>query len=423
MPEPHVFHVNSFCSVFLLWKLFFIFLREADNTMALSMAFIVLAGLLLNYIFTKLKLPGFLGMIILGAAAGPYGFNILDKNLIEISGELRTIALIIILLRAGLGINRNELKKVGPLAVKFSCIPGLIEGFTIAFVSMKLLGFSFVEGGMLGFIIAAVSPAVVVPFMIFLSEKGIGMKKGISTIILAGASADDVFAITLFTVFLGLYGGSSVNPVFQLLGIPLSIILGITVGIGAGLILVRIFRKFHIRDTKKVLIILSISIFLKGMENFLHDKVEIASLIGVMTVGVVILEKLPEAAERLSKKFNKIWVFAELLLFVLVGAQVNIHVALNAGLTGFLIILAGLAGRSTGVYISTIGSNLNIKERLFCILAYIPKATVQAAVGGIPLAAGVASGDLILAIAVLAIIITAPAGALAMSLSYKKLLE
>ena len=307
--------------------------------------------------------------------------------------------------------------------MKFSCIPGLIEGFTIAFVSMKLLGFSFVEGGMLGFIIAAVSPAVVVPFMIFLSEKGIGMKKGISTIILAGASADDVFAITLFTVFLGLYGGSSVNPVFQLLGIPLSIILGIAVGIGAGLILVRIFRKFHIRDTKKVLIILSISIFLKGMENFLHDKVEIASLIGVMTVGVVILEKLPEAAERLSKKFNKIWVFAELLLFVLVGAQVNIHVALNAGLTGFLIILAGLAGRSTGVYISTIGSNLNIKERLFCILAYIPKATVQAAVGGIPLAAGVASGDLILAIAVLAIIITAPAGALAMSLSYKKLLE
>ena len=164
--------------------------------MALSMAFIVLAGLLLNYIFTKLKLPGFLGMIILGAAAGPYGFNILDKNLIEISGELRTIALIIILLRAGLGINRNELKKVGPLAVKFSCIPGLIEGFTIAFVSMKLLGFSFVEGGMLGFIIAAVSPAVVVPFMIFLSEKGIGMKKGISTIIQAGASADDVYAIT-----------------------------------------------------------------------------------------------------------------------------------------------------------------------------------------------------------------------------------
>ncbi|MCP1224188.1 sodium:proton antiporter [Sebaldella sp. S0638] len=391
--------------------------------MALSMAFIVLAGLLLNYIFTKLKLPGFLGMIILGVAAGPYGFNFLDKNLIEISGDLRTIALIIILLRAGLGISRSELKKVGTIALKFTCIPGLIEGFTVAFVSMKLLGFSFIEGGMLGFIIAAVSPAVVVPFMIFLTENKIGTEKGIPTIILAGASADDVFAITLFTVFLGLYGGSSANPFLQVLGIPLSIILGTAVGIITGIILVRVFKKFHIRDTKKVLIILSISIFLKGMENFLQDKIEIASLIGVMTIGFIILEKLPAVAGRLSGKFNKIWVFAEILLFVLVGAQVNVHVAIDAGMTGIVIILAGLAGRSIGGYIATIGSNLNMKERLFCILAYIPKATVQAAIGGIPLAAGVASGDVILAIAVLSIIITAPAGAVLMKLSYKNLLE
>ena len=391
--------------------------------MALSMAFIVLAGLLLNYIFTKLKLPGFLGMIILGVAAGPYGFNFLDKNLIEISGDLRTIALIIILLRAGLGISRNELKKVGTIALKFTCIPGLIEGFTVALVSMKLLGFSFIEGGMLGFIIAAVSPAVVVPFMIFLTENKIGTEKGIPTIILAGASADDIFAITLFTVFLGLYGGSSANPFLQVLGIPLSIILGTAAGIITGIILVRVFKKFHIRDTKKVLIILSISIFLKGMENFLQDKIEIASLIGVMTIGFIILEKLPAVAGRLSEKFNKIWVFAEILLFVLVGAQVNIHVAVDAGMTGIVIILVGLAGRSIGGYIATIGSNLNMKERLFCILAYIPKATVQAAIGGIPLAAGVASGDVILAIAVLSIIITAPAGAVLMKLSYKNLLE
>ena len=391
--------------------------------MALSMAFIVLAGLLMNYIFTKLKLPGFLGMIILGAAAGPYGFNFLDKNLIEISGDLRTIALIIILLRAGLGISRSELKKVGTIALKFTCIPGLIEGFTVAFVSMKLLGFSFIEGGMLGFIIAAVSPAGVVPFMIFLTENKIGTEKGIPTIILAGASADDVFAITLFTVFLGLYSESSANPFLQVLGIPLSIILGTAVGIITGIILVRVFKKFHIRDTKKVLIILSISIFLKGMENFLQDKIEIASLIGVMTIGFIILEKLPAVAVRLSGKFNKIWVFAEILLFVLVGAQVNIHVAVDAGMTGIVIILVGLAGRSIGGYIATIGSNLNMKERLFCILAYIPKATVQAAIGGIPLAAGVASGDVILAIAVLSIIITAPAGAILMKLSYKNLLE
>jgi NhaP-type Na+/H+ or K+/H+ antiporter len=391
--------------------------------MALSMAFIVLAGLLSNYIFTKFKLPGFLGMIILGAAAGPYGFNILDKNLVEISTDLRTIALIIILLRAGLGISRDELKKVGPLAVKFSCIPGLAEGFTIAFLSMKILGFSFVEGGILGFIIAAVSPAVVVPFMIFLSENKRGTKKGIPTVILAGASADDVFAITLFTVFLGLYGGSSKNPVLQLLGIPLSIVLGIILGITAGLVLVKIFQKFHIRDTKKVMIIVAISIFLKGTENFFHDKIEIASLIGVMTTGFIILEKLPKTAVRLSEKFNKVWVFAEIILFVLVGAQVNIHVVFEAGLKGIVLIFSGLVGRSIGVLLATAGSNLNIKERLFCILAYIPKATVQAAIGGIPLSLGVASGDMILAIAVLSIIITAPLGATAMKLTYKKLLE
>ena len=420
MPEPHVFHVNSFCNIFVVEAIIFF---TGGNYMALSLAFILSAGLLMNYLFTKLKLPGFLGMIILGVLAGPYGFDFLDKNLIEISGDLRTIALIIILLRAGLGISRNELKKVGTLALKFTCIPGLIEGFTIALVSVKLLGFSFIEGGMLGFIIAAVSPAVVVPFMIFLTDNKIGTKKGIPTIILAGASADDVFAITLFTVFLGLYGGSSANPFLQILGIPLSIVLGVVAGVAAGIILVRMFKKFHIRDTKKVLIILSISIFLKSMENFLQDKVEIASLIGVMTIGFIILEKLPKAAVRLSEKFNKIWVFAEILLFVLVGAQVNIHVVANAGLTGVIIILTGLIGRSVGVYISAIGSDLTMKERLFCIFAYIPKATVQAAIGGIPLAAGVASGDLILAIAVLSIMITAPAGAVLMKFSYKKLLE
>ena len=405
---------------------YFLFINlgiEKENKMALSLALVIFLGLLANFIFSKFKLPGFIGMIILGIIMGPFGLNLLNKDLLEISGDLRTIALIIILLRAGLGISKDDLKKVGKIALKFSCIPGLFEGFTVALISMKILNISFIEGGMLGFILAAVSPAVVVPFMILLSEKKIGIKKGIPTIILAGASIDDVFAITLFTVFLGLYSGTKVNIGLKLLGIPVSILLGILLGVLVGLILVRVFRKFHIRDTKKVLFILSISIIFKSMENILQDKIEIASLLGVMTIGFILLEKLPNVANRLADKFNKIWVFAEIILFVMVGTQVNIHVMFQAGLVGLLIIGIGLIGRAIGVYLSAMGSNLNKKERLFCIFAYLPKATVQAAIGGIPLSLGIPSGDIILAIAVLSIIVTAPLGAIAMNLSYNRLLE
>lgn len=390
--------------------------------MLTSLAIMLILGLGINALFTKMKLPGLLGLLILGVVIGPYVLNWLDSDTLRVSADLRKIALIIILLRAGLGISRDDLKRVGTTAIKLSCIPGIFEGFTIAFISVKLLGFSFIEGGILGFIIAAVSPAVVVPQMLNFLENGIGTNKGIPTLILAGASIDDVFAITLFTTFLGLYSGSHVSIGIQILSIPISILLGIVSGLIIGFIMVKLFKTYHIRDTKKVLLILGAAIFLTVVENVLKSKLEIAGLLGVMTIGFIILEKKPEVAKKLAVEFNKIWIFAEILLFVLVGAQVNINVALNAGLTGLLIIFIGLLGRSVGVVVSTIGTNLNWKERIFCIISYIPKATVQAAIGSIPLGLGISSGEVILAIAVLSILVTAPLGAIAIKVSARRLL-
>ncbi|AAO36653.1 cation:proton antiporter [Clostridium tetani] len=390
--------------------------------MAVSLAIILLLGLLVSKLFEKIKLPGLLGMIILGTIIGPYGLNWLHGDMINVSADLRKIALIIILLRAGLGINKKDLKKVGKTAFKMSCVPGIIEGFSIAFVSVKLLEFSFIEGGMLGFIIAAVSPAVVVPSMLNLLESSIGTNKGIPTLILAGASIDDIFAITIFSTFLGLYSGANINIGIQLLNIPVSIILGIIAGGIIGFTMVRVFSKYHIRDTKKVLLILGTSILFTELEKVLKTKIEIASLLGVMTIGFVIIKKIPDVGKGLALKFNKIWIFAEILLFVLVGAEVNVNVAINAGKMGILVILIGLLGRSIGVIISLLGTDLNWKERLFCVIAYVPKATVQAAMGAVPLSLGVESGDIILAMAVLSIIITAPLGAIGINFSAKRLL-
>lgn len=391
--------------------------------MSTSLAIIILLGLLANILFIKMKLPGLLGMLLLGMILGPYVLDWISPDLLRVSADFRQIALIIILLRAGMGIGSDDLKKVGTPALKLSCIPGLFEGFTIAFLSTKVLGFSFIEGGILGFILAAVSPAVVVPAMLDFQEKRLGTNKGIPTLILAGASIDDVFAITIFTTFMGLYSGSHVNIGVQILNIPISIIIGILLGTIIGFIMVKIFEKYHIRDTKKVLLILGSAIMLTALEKFFKSRVEIAGLLGVMAIGFIILEKRPVVAKRLSHKFNKIWIFAEILLFVLVGAQVNISVALNAGLKGLLIIFIGLIGRSIGVFISLLGTNLNWKERLFCTIAYIPKATVQAAIGAVPLALGVKSGEIILAIAVLSILVTAPLGAIGIKATGKRLLE
>jgi len=395
---------------FLLLKVGFFYYGVDD--MALSLALIILFGLLLSRFFDRLKLPGLLGMLLLGVILGPYVLNIMDVELLKISGDLRKIALIVILLRAGLGIERETLKMVGIPAIKLSFIPGLFEGFTILALGIVFFKMTWYEAGMLGFIIAAVSPAVVVPQMLDLIESGRGRKKGIPTLILTGASIDDVIAITLFSSFLGFYGGTQVSMVYSVLSVPLSIGLGLLFGVGIGFLLLFLFKKYHIRDTKKALMILSLAILMTSAEDYLKDIIPIASLLGVMAIGFFLREKYWKVAERLSLKFNKIWVFAEIMLFVLVGAQVNITVAIESGLIGLLIIAIGLLARSMGVLLSLSKTKLNRRERLFCVIAYVPKATVQAAIGGIPLAAGVASGDIILAMAVLSIIITAPLGAI-----------
>ncbi|CBZ03654.1 sodium:proton antiporter [Clostridium botulinum] len=391
--------------------------------MASSLAIIILLGLIANKLFEKLKLPGLLGMLILGILIGPHGLNWLSKDILNASSDLRKIALIVILLRAGLGLNKDELKLVGKTALKLSCIPGIIEGLFIAIASVKLLGFSFIQGGLLGFIIAAVSPAVVVPQMLSLMDKGLGKAKGIPTLILAGASIDDVFAITIFSTFLGLYAGKNINIAIQIFKIPVSIILGTLIGVLSAIIIIKIFKKYPIDNTKKILIILSISIILTLIEALLKGKLEIASLLGVMALGFVISDKIPSIGDKVSKGLNEIWVFAQILLFVLVGAEVNMVIAFKSGFLGIIIIALGLIGRSIGVLISLKGSNLNKEEKLFCIIAYIPKATVQAAMGAVPLANGVEAGDIILAIAVLSILTTAPLGAIAINLSGPKLLE
>lgn len=391
--------------------------------MATSLAIIVLFGLFSKRLFNKFKVPGLLGMITVGALIGPYGFNLLSDEILIASGDFRKIALIVILLLAGLGIKKEDLRNVGRPAINLSFIPGLLEGFAIAYVSMKFFNFTFIQGGILGFIIAAASPAVIVPAMLDLMEKGIGKEKNIPTLILAGASIDDVFAITIFTSFLGMYSVGNVNIVTKLFSIPLSIILGIVAGLIIGLILIKIFKKYHIRDTEKTLYVLGSAILLTSFETIIKSKLEIAGLIGVMAIGFIIYEKMHKVGWRIAAKFYKVWVFAEILLFVLVGAQVNLALAFDTGLKGILLIFIGLIARSIGVILSLIGTNLNMKEKLFCIFAYIPKATVQAAIGAVPLAMGVESGELILSLAVLSIIITAPLGAIAIKSTGHKLLK
>ena len=380
--------------------------------MILSLAIIIIFGLLANKLFNFIKLPGLLGMIILGVIIGPNMLNLIDQEILNISPDIRKLALLVILLRAGFGIKKDTLSKIGKTAFKMSFIPCVMEGLFIAVAGMYILGISFVEAGMLGFIISAVSPAVIVPQMLDLISKGKGKENGIPTIILAASSIDDVFAITLFSTFLGLYGGGNISISSKLLGIPISILLGGLIGLIIGMLLIQLFKKFHIRDTEKVLIILASSMLLTNLEDALKNIVPIAGLLGVMVIGFILLDKYPELANRLSEKFNKVWVIAEIFLFVLVGAQVDIKVILNSGLLGLVVLIIGLIGRSIGVYVSLMGSNLTVKEKLFCIISFIPKATVQAAMGAVPLAAGVASGNLILAICVLAIIVTAPLGAI-----------
>ena len=403
--------------------------------MLVNLSVVIIVALLLNLVFTKCRLPGLLGMILAGVILGPSGCNFISKQVIEVSGELKTAALIVILIRAGLGINKKTLNKVGISAMKLSCIPGILEGTTITIVSHFLLGLTYVESGMLGFIIAAVSPAVVVPQMLELKEGGFGENKEIPTLILAGASVDDVFAITIFGIFLDLGMGTTGGYSSLIYKVPAGIIAGVLIGVLVGLLLVWLFKKFHMRDTKKMLIFMIIAVMFHDLTELptVKEVLPIASLIGVMAIGFVLLEKYDAVANRLAVKFNQVWVIAEILLFALIGSQVKIE-ALDGSIvgTGLIILTFGLIARSCGVWISLIKSDLNTKERLFCVIAYLPKATVQAAIGAVPLAmiqAGrmtsmtVQSGDIILAMAVLSIVVTAPLGAIGINLTGKKFLS
>jgi len=383
---------------------------------------ILLLGTVASKIFQKIKLPGLLGMILVGVLIGPYGYRLLDpKSILNNSASIRMLALIIILLRAGLGLDKDTLKRVGRPAIRMSAIPCLLEGFTITFVANKLLKLPILEAGMLGFIIAAVSPAVVVPSMLYFKEKGLGAKKGIPTIVLAGASIDDVFAITIFTSFLGMAKDNDEGILSQIIKIPIEIIGGILLGAISGYILYKVFSlvKLGLSELEKLIILISTAIAIV----IIGDAIHISGLLAVMTLGFTLLNKDRKIASELEGKLNKIWSFAQIFLFVLIGAEVNIKVAMEAGIIGIIVIVIGLIGRSIGVIIALRGSELNVKEKIFCAIAYMPKATVQAAIGGIPLAAGISSGGIILAIAVLAIMITAPIGLIGINLSGPKLLD
>ena len=391
--------------------------------MAVSLAIIVLLGIVSHQIFVRLRLPGFLGILFLGMAIGPYGADWIDESILLVSADLRNIALVIILLRAGLGLNLQTLKMVGMPALRLGFIPVIIEGIIIMFIAAWLLGISLVEAGMLGFIIAAVSPAVIVPKMLSWMELGKGADKGIPSMILAGASLDDVVAITIFSSFAGYYAGSGLNIAGQIFIIPLSILTGVLAGALTGFTLLFLFKRFNIRHTKKILVILASAIFLTYAEDLLQNIIPLAALLGVMVIGFVILERNPSLGMEMSVRYGKIWVFAEILLFFLVGAEVNIMLAGETGLIGLVIIFAGLTARAIGVYFSLSGTNFSLKEKGFCILAYSPKATVQAAIGSIPLAMGAPAGEIILTLAVLAIIITAPLGAISMNIAGEKVLK
>lgn len=390
--------------------------------MLLSVALILLCGMGMSWICQKLKLPGLLGMLLTGIVLGPYVLNLLDENLLNISSELRKMALIIILMRAGLGLDISGLKKTGRPAVMMCFVPASFELLGMLLLAPGLLGLSLLEAAILGSVLAAVSPAVVVPRMVKLMDNGYGTAKGIPQLILAGASVDDVYVIVLFSTFTGMMQGKGAS-IINFVNIPVSIILGMGIGILAGYLLAMYFEKIHIRDTVKVLLILSISFILVATEDMLNTPIKFSALIAIMFVGVGLHKKRDVVAKRLSSKYEKLWIASEVFLFVLVGATVNINYLGNMGIKALIVIFGALIFRMAGVFVCLIKTELNKKERLFTMMAYTPKATVQAAIGGIPLALNFACGETVLTIAVLAIVITAPLGAFAIDLSYKKLLR
>lgn len=390
--------------------------------MLLSIALILLVGMSMGWLCRKMKLPGLLGMLATGIVLGPYVLDLLDPSILGISAELRKIALIIILTRAGLGLDLSGLKKIGRPAVLMCFVPASFELFGMLLLAPKLMGLSILEAAVMGAVLAAVSPAVVVPRMVKLMDEGYGVKEGIPQLILAGASVDDVYVIVLFSTFTVMMQGTGASAI-RFINIPVSILLGIAIGLGIGVLLAYFFQKIHMRDTSKVLIILSISFLLVVLEDYLATPITFSALIAVMFIGIGLQRKREVVAKRLSAKYGKLWVAAEVFLFVLVGATVNIGYIGKVGIKALIVIAGALVFRMFGVLVCLLGTEIKGKERMFTMLAYTPKATVQAAIGGIPLALGFACGESVLAVSVLAIVLTAPLGAFAIDLTYKKFLK
>ena len=396
--------------------------------MLTSLSLIFLAGLAMGAICRKLKLPRIIGMLVTGIVLGPYVLDWLDPSILSISADLRKMALIIILLKAGLSLDLQDLKKAGRSAVLLSFVPASCELLGYVLLAPAILGITRVEAAVMGAVLAAVSPAVVVPRMVSLMEKKYGTEKAIPQMILAGASCDDIFVIVLFTTFLGMAQGGSAD-MMDFVNIPVSIVLGILLGavVGYGLYLffeTAYARKHCVRNSMKVIIVLGFSFLLIAIEGWLEGKIAVSGLLAVVSMACVIkLKSTAFVSKRLSEKFGKLWLAAEVMLFVLVGAAVDIRYTLKAGVAAIIMILAALVFRSIGVLLCVAGTKLTWKERLFCVIAYLPKATVQAAIGSVPLAAGLSCGNIVLSVAVMAIVITAPLGALGIDSSYKKLLK
>lgn len=395
--------------------------------MLTSLALIFLVGLLMSALCKKIKLPGIIGMLGTGILLGPFCFNLLDSSILDISAELRQLALIIILLKAGLSLNLSDLKRVGRPAVMMAFVPASFEILAFILFAPSILGITRVEAAVMGAVLGAVSPAVVIPRMVQLMENGYGTKKSIPQMILAGSSCDDIFVIVLFTTFVSMAQGGTAR-VQDFMNIPISIVLGVLLGVATGWVMSTFFetayrRKQYIRNSLKVIIILGVSFLLMAAEKQLEGIVSVSGLLAVVSMACVIKLKSTEfVVKRLSEKFGKLWLAAEVILFVLVGAAVDIRYTLKAGAAALLMIAVALVFRAVGVCLCLFKTNISAKERLFCVIAYLPKATVQAAIGSVPLALGLDCGQLVLSVAVLAILITAPLGALGMDLTYPKLL-
>ena len=389
--------------------------------MLMSLCVIMLSGLLLGWICKKIRFPSLFGMIIAGIIIGPYALNLIDQSVLDVSSDIRRIALIVILIRAGLKLDLSDLKKVGRPAVLMCFVPACFEIVGMVVLAPILLNISFLDAAIMGAVIGAVSPAVIVPRMIKLIDEGYGTDNGIPQMILAGASVDDVFVIVMFTTFTGLAQGGEVS-ILRFLNIPVSIVTGIIVGLIAGFLFVKWFLKINIRATVKAIIVLSVSFALWAFEDS-FKMVPFASLIAIMAIGIGIKKWGSHYAKELSGKYDKMWAVAEIFLFVLVGASVAIDSAVSAGVSAIILVLGVLVFRMVGVFVCILGTKLSMKEKLFCMIAYTPKATVQAAIGGLPLAMGLPCGQMVLTVSVIAILLTAPLGAFGIDLTYQKFLK